>query len=282
MIGVLIPSAAISFFGEVVHGIESIANAHGYRVLLFQSNELPENEQQGLEAFISAGVDGILASVAKETVDFGHYLDVKGHRVPLVFFDRANDALGFPSVVIDDFKGAYTATEHLILEGYKHIAHISGQQHLHIFRDRLDGYKAALAAHELPFEERWIFPGDVSIGAGREAVKYFLGLDVRPDAIFAVEDYTALGAVKELKERMIRIPEDMGIIGFANEGFGEHITPALSSIDQQPVEMGKEAFKLLFDLMEPGKGETATVTDAATRKIMLEPISYFRQSSKRT
>lgn len=276
MIGVILPSTAINFFGEVVHGIESMAGANDYSVLLYQSNELPDLEKRAIEAFISAGVDGILASLAKGTVDFSHYLNLKEHRIPLVFFDRANDTLGIPSVVVDDFKGAYAATEHLIRQGYKRIAHIAGQQHLKIFNDRLEGYKAALVAHGLPAKAEWIFQGDVSIDAGRQAVRHYLKLHSVPDAIFAVEDYTALGAMKEIKEHKIAIPRDMGIVGFANEDFGEHITPSLSTIDQQPVKMGKEAFRLLQGLMLPRSGEEQGVD-----KVMLEPISIFRQSSTR-
>lgn len=276
MIGVILPSTAINFFGEVVHGIESMAGANDYSVLLYQSNELPDLEKRAIEAFISAGVDGILASLAKGTVDFSHYLNLKEHRIPLVFFDRANDTLGIPSVVVDDFKGAYAATEHLIRQGYKRIAHIAGQQHLKIFNDRLEGYKAALVAHGLPAKAEWVFQGDVSIDAGRQAVRHYLKLHSVPDAIFAVEDYTALGAMKELKEHKIAIPRDMGIVGFANEDFGEHITPSLSTIDQQPVKMGKEAFRLLQGLMLPHTEEEHGVD-----KVMLEPISIFRQSSIR-
>lgn len=276
MIGVILPSTAINFFGEVVHGIESMAGANNYSVLLYQSNELPELERKAIEAFISAGVDGILASLAKGTTDFSHYLGLKEHNIPLVFFDRANDTLGIPSVVVDDFKGAYAATEHLIRQGYKRIAHIAGQQHLKIFKDRLDGYKAALVHHGLPAKAEWVFQGDISIESGRQAIKHFLKLHSVPDAVFAVEDYTALGAIKELKERHIAIPQDMGVIGFANEDFGEHITPSLSTVNQQPVQMGKDAFQLLQELMQPkidGGMEAA--------KVMLEPVMIFRQSSLR-
>jgi LacI family transcriptional regulator len=87
-----------------------------------------------------------------------------------------------------------------------------------------------------------------------------------------------LGAVKELKEQHIRIPEDMGIVGFANEDFGAHITPSLSTIDQQPIQMGKEAFRLLYDLMASKRGD---LTEVKSSKVMLEPIAFFRQSSLR-
>src|SRR5450432_1523330 len=94
LIGVIIPSAEINFFGSVVHGIESIANTNGYNVLLYQSNESPEFEEKGLETFLSARVDGILASIAKGTHDYSHFQEIKNRGVPIVFFDRANDSLG--------------------------------------------------------------------------------------------------------------------------------------------------------------------------------------------
>lgn len=277
IIGVIIPSAEINFFGSVVHGIENMANSHGYNVLIYQSNEQPEFEQKGIETFLSTRVDGILASVAKETTDFRHYLEIKERGLPLVFFDRANDSLNIPSVVVDDYKGAYYATEHLIKQGYKRIAHIAGQQHLKIFKDRLEGYKAALAANKMPLSERLIYNGNVSIEAGRQAIRHFLKQSQPPDAVFAVEDFTALGAIKELKDRNVAIPASFGVVGFANEAFGEHITPSLSSIDQQTVQMGKEAFKLLLELIEEG----GAVRHHTKSKVILEPVPVFRQSSQR-
>lgn len=277
IIGVIIPSAEINFFGSVVHGIESMANQHGYSVLIYQSNEQPEYEKKGIETFLSSRVDGILASIAKETTEFSHYLEIKERGVPLVFFDRANDSLNIPSVVIDDYKGAYFATEHLIRQGYKRIAHIAGQQHLKIFKDRLDGYKAALTAYGIAVEDELVYFGNVSIESGRQAIQHLLSLSQPPDAVFAVEDFTALGAVKELKDKKIEIPEAFGVVGFANESFDEHITPSLSSIDQQTVQMGKEAFKLLMELIED-KGD---VQVQKRTKIVLEPVTAFRQSSMR-
>ncbi|ACU58961.1 LacI family DNA-binding transcriptional regulator [Chitinophaga pinensis] len=277
IIGVIIPSAEINFFGSVVHGIESLANQHGYNVLIYQSNEQPEYEKKAIETFLSTRVDGILASIAKETMEFSHYLEITERGVPLVFFDRANDSLNIPSVVVDDFKGAYYATEHLLKQGYTRVAHIAGQQHLKIFKDRLEGYKAALSAYKVAFDDSLVYFGDVSINAGRQAITHLLALPAPPDAVFAVEDFTALGAVKELKDRQVDIPADFGVIGFANESFDEHITPSLSSIDQQTVEMGKEAFRLLMELIEG----TGSVSTQARTKIVLEPVPRFRQSSQK-
>lgn len=276
IIGVIVPSAEINFFGSVVHGIESIANENGYNILIYQSNESWEHEKKGIETFLSARVDGIMVSIAKNTNDYSHFLNAQKAKMPLVFFDRVNDDLNIDSVTINDYKGAYLSTQHLLDEGYTRIAHISGPQHLKIFNDRLRGYMDALEANGIGIDPALVYHGDVSIESGKAAVAHFLASAFPPDAIFAVEDFTALGAIKELKENNIRIPEDVGIIGFANETFGEHITPTLSTIDQQTVVMGKEAFTLLVQLINQKKNETKPV-----RRTVLEPIPVFRKSSSR-
>ncbi|HEY2722474.1 MAG TPA: LacI family DNA-binding transcriptional regulator [Chitinophagaceae bacterium] len=275
LIGVIIPSAEINFFGSVVHGIESIANAHGYGVLLFQSNEKKEYEEKGLQNFLSARVDGILVSMAKDTIDYSHFSEIKSRGVPIVFFDRTNDDLGVDSVVIDDYKGAFIATEHLISQGYKRIAHIAGPQHLKNFYDRLKGYMGALQAHKKKIDHSLIYNGNISIESGRKGTAHFLSMSNPPDAIFATEDFTALGVIKELKEKKIKIPDEFGVVGFANELFGEHITPTLSSVDQQTITMGKSALNLLIDIIE--KKELN-----ARQKIVLEPLLICRESSRRT
>src|SRR6478672_6349972 len=101
IIGVIIPSAEINFFGSVIHGIEKIANENNYNVLLYQSSELYDYEKKGVETFLRARVDGVLASIAKQTIHHDHYVEVRKRGIPLILFDRANDALGVPSVVID-------------------------------------------------------------------------------------------------------------------------------------------------------------------------------------
>jgi LacI family transcriptional regulator len=275
-IGVIIPSARINFFGSVVHGIETLANEHGYRTLIYQSEESAHLEIKAIEAFMSARVDGILASLAKEATDFSHYTRLKKRNVPLVFFDRSNDSLHIPSVVIDDFKGAYYATTHLIEQGYKRIAHLAGPQQFQIFQNRFKGYQAALAANGIAQDESLICSGDISIEAGKKAADYFLQLEYPPDAIFSVEDFSALGLMKRLKEHNVRIPEEMGIIGFANEDFDQYVTPTLSSIDQQTVNMGREAFKMLLGLIEGNKAKISL-----NHKIILDPIPFYRESSMR-
>ena len=272
-VGVIIPSARINFFGSVVHGIETLASEYGYHTIIYQSEETEQLERKAIEAFLSAQVDGILVSHAKEVSDFSHFLQLKEKNIPLVFFDRTNDTMGLPSVVVDDYKGGYVATEHLIQQGYKRIAHLAGPLQFQVFNNRMKGYRDALQAYNMEVDESLIFTGNISIEKGREAADYFVQMNRPPDAVFAVEDFSALGLMKRLKELKIKIPGEMGIIGFANEDFDDHITPTLSSIDQQTIQMGREAFRLLVEIIQEG------TTLVKAKKIVLDPVPVFRESS---
>jgi LacI family transcriptional regulator len=274
IIGVIIPSAEINFFGSVVHGIEKIANEMNYNVLIYQSNELYETEKKGVQTFLQSQVDGVLASISKETINLDHYNEIKKRGIPLILFDRANDLLGVSSVVVNDYAGAFEATRHLIMQGCKRIAHIGGQQNVHIFNQRLNGYVEALNVHGIPVDDDLIVYGKVSIDSGRECMKKLLTAPNFPDAVFAVEDFTALGAMQAIKAANIRIPDEIAIVGFANETFGEHLTPSLSTVNQQTVVMGEEAAKIFFEGLRQGNPYTSN-----PRKLVLEPELICRQSS---
>jgi len=274
IVGVIIPSAEINFFGSVVHGIEKVANENNYTVLIYQSNELYEYEKKGVQTFLQSRVDGVLASISKETINLDHYSEIRNRGIPLVLFDRVDDKLGVSSVVVDDFAGAYQATSHLIAHGCKRIAHIAGQQHVNIFNLRLKGYIEALNVHGIPVNEDLIVHGKVSIDSGRECMKQLLDRRAPMDAVFAVEDFTALGAIQAIKAAGLKIPEDVAIIGFANEAFGEYLTPSLSTVNQQTVTMGEEAARLLFEGLRSGEAFHAN-----PRKLVLKPQIICRESS---
>jgi LacI family transcriptional regulator len=272
IIGVIIPSAEINFFGSVIHGIENVASRNDYNVLIYQSNELYELEKKAVQTFLRSRVDGVLASISKETINLGHYADLKTKGVPLVLFDRAHDSLQVPAVVVNDYQGAFNATRHLIEQGCRRIAHIGGQQHVTNFNQRLRGYIDALNVHNIAVNDDLIVYGKVSIESGRECMKQILRH--KPDAVFAVEDFTALGAMQAIKDAGVSIPDDIAIIGFANEMFSEYLTPSLSTVNQHTVRMGEEAASLFFDIFN----KKITIK-APPRKFILEPEIICRQSS---
>ena len=274
IIGVIIPSAEINFFGSVIHGIEKMANEKNYNVLIYQTNELYEYEKRGVQTFLQSQVDGILASISKETINLDHYNEIKKRGVPLILFDRVSDALDVSSVVVNDYAGAFAATKHLIDQGCKRIAHIGGQQHVNIFNQRLKGYIDALNVHNIPVNEDLIIYGKVSIDSGKECMKALLQGKLVPDGVFAVEDFTALGALQSIKFAKKKIPDEVAIIGFANEAFGEYLTPSLSSVNQQTVRMGEEAARLFFDALEKGDPDKAS-----PKKMVLDPELICREST---
>jgi LacI family transcriptional regulator len=276
IIGVIIPSAEINFFGSVVHGIEKVANENNYNVLIYQTNESYEFEKKGVQTFLQSRVDGILASISKETINLDHYQEIKKRGVPLILFDRVSDVLDVSSVVVNDYDGAFEATKHLIKQGCRSIAHIGGQQHVNIFNQRLKGYIDALNVHNIPVDEDLIVYGKVSIESGKDCMRKLLEGKHKPDGVFAVEDFTALGAMQAIKAVNKKMPDEIAMVGFANEAFGEYITPSLSTVSQQTVRMGEEAAKLFFDFN--GKAESIP---SKPKKLVLEPELICRQSSLR-
>jgi len=253
-----------------------VASEQDFNVLMFQSNELSHYEKKGIETFLRSRVDGVLASLSKETTDLSHFKKIRKRGVPLVLFDRANDRLGVPCVVVNDYQGAYNATKHLVEQGCRRIAHIAGQQHVAIFKERLRGYKDALRDCQFPMDESMIVYGEVTIESGRTCMDQLLSMREVPDGIFAVEDFTALGAMQALKSAGISIPQDVALIGFANETFGKYISPSLSTVDQQTIRMGEEAARLFFELSAHGD-----FYQSQPCKRMLEPQLIFRASSSK-
>lgn len=275
IIGVIVPEFHVTFFSSVVHGIEKVMNENGYNILLYQSNESSEHEISGIKTLLQLQVDGILVSPSSATHDYDAFKEIKNRNIPLIIFDRIMDGLEVPSVHIDDYKGGYIATEHLIQQGYKHIIHLTAVQNIKIFNERLRGYLDALKHYNVDAREELIIKGNFSIDFGKEVIKDLSQRAINYDAVFALEDYTAMGAMEELKTREIKIPEEVGVIGFSNEAFGELVSPKLSTIDQQTVKMGEEAARLFLKISKK-EDDIDTVEN-----IVLEPLLISRESSKR-
>lgn len=276
VIGVIVPSLRVTFFSSVVSGIEQVMNANGYNILLYQSNETLVKEKKGIETFLQSRVDGILASITTETTDYSSYEEIIKRKTPLVFFDRAIDQLNISSVTINDYKGGFTATEHLIQQGYKRILHITADREILIFRERLRGYIDALKHYGLPVDDDLIVKGDFSLEFGKTVIKEARLKNLEYDAVFALEDFTAMGVLQQLQEFNVQIPKEVGVIGFANESFGSLVTPQLSTIDQQTILMGKEVAKLLLKLKK-----AELTQEEKPEKIILDPLLIVRASSRR-
>ncbi|MFZ6011597.1 MAG: LacI family DNA-binding transcriptional regulator, partial [Bacteroidota bacterium] len=198
IIGIIVPTVDRSFFSSVVRGIEEIAGAARYHVMISQTYDSYEKEVAIIETLLSARVDGIIASHAKETQVFDHFQKVKERGIPLILFDRSIDELEVSHIVIDDFLGAYKATEHLIQQGCKRIAHFTNIRKISIYRERLRGYKEALQNHGLPFDESLVIASNLQLEDGRNSMAQLLKLKQMPDAVFSASAYGATGALQVL------------------------------------------------------------------------------------
>jgi LacI family transcriptional regulator len=273
-LGVIVPTADRSFFSSIVRGIEMEANLAGYNVMICQSNDNYEAELLDVKALLRAQVDGIALSISKQTVDVQHLKDLKKRGVPLVLFDRVIQNADISTVTINDYEAGYKATEHLIEQGCRRIATFASENlNLEIYRERLRGYKAALVAHQLPVNEAYIHLNNLRLEGGRAGAAALWALPEPPDAIFCASDYSALGAMQFLKEKGIKIPKEVALVGFANESFTAFIEPALTTVHQQPVEMGERIAQLFLEQME------STTEPFTAKNITLNAELIIRQSS---
>ncbi len=174
IIGIIVPTVDRSFFSSVIRGIEEIANASHYNVMICQSYDNYEKEVATVEALLNAQVDGIIASHGKETKDFSHFLKAKERGIPVILFDRWNNDLEVSQVAIDDYLGAYKATEHLIQQDCKRIAHFTSTLDISIFKERLRGYREALVNNGLKYEESLVVSSNLQAEDGRNSMLQLL------------------------------------------------------------------------------------------------------------
>ncbi|WP_215225834.1 LacI family DNA-binding transcriptional regulator [Echinicola shivajiensis] len=250
-IGVIVPEVVHFFFSTVISGIEEVAYANGYNVILLQTNERLEREKAAIETMITNQIDGLLVSYSKETVNFEHFQKLMDYNYPIVFFDRIPDLKNTINVTVDDFSGAYEATKHLIEQGYKKIVHLAGPKNLKISKDRQEGYTKALTEANIPIREEWIIP--CPKGTPEESEEICLKLlqaGDRPNAVFASNDIAAAGAMKAAKSLGLKIPNDFGAVGFSNWQFSSMIDPPLSTVSQPGFDMGEKAATLLLKMID--------------------------------
>lgn len=270
-IGVVIPEVVHFFFSTVISGIEEIAYANGYNVILCQTNEKFEREKSIIDTMIANQVDGLLISFSKETKDFDHFTKLLDYDLPIVFFDRVPSIPNSVHVTVNDFQGAFDAVSHLLSQGYRKIAHISGPENLTITKQRKEGYHAAIKAFDPTIDYSLILecPSANEQESFQIVSDLFKGNGEKPDAIFAHHDLAAAGASMALKSLGIKVPEEVGIVGYSNWQFSSMIDPPLSTVAQPGEAIGETATKLLLDMINKKQDLTTSVvldTELIVRK----------------
>ena len=274
-IGVVVCEIANNFFSQAINGIESIAYNRGYHVIITQSHESSEREKVNVQHLASRGVDGLLVSLSSESEEIPHLLDLHDKGLPLVFFDRITDLIDTHKVTANNRLGALHATEHLIFQGFKRIAHITSSSHLSITKERLEGYREALEKHNIPFNDnlvRYCDHGGMNISEVEDAIISLFKLKQKPDAVFTGGDRLTMacfGYLKRMKQKKL----ELGFTGFTNTQVGDLFAPPMTVIRQPAMEIGQTATELLIQMIESKR----PIVDFETK--VLETNLIIRESS---
>ncbi|MDN3670477.1 LacI family DNA-binding transcriptional regulator [Echinicola jeungdonensis] len=248
-LGLLLPEFTHHFFNKVLSGIESVTYEAGYHLVICVSDQLQDKEIKSCQTFIDSQVDGVLAIIGNEGDEFGHIQEVIDAGIPLVLMDRLCEDIQATYVVTDDYEGAFNAVNHLVQTGCSRIIHLKGPDYIFTAFNRHMGYKEGLKRHGIPYRRDWVIsPTEKDFAQKLEHL--ILKEDI--DGIFAFSDYDAFGAYDIIGKTGKKIPDDIGIIGYANEPLSTYVSPKLTTVEQSPFEIGRiSAGYLLQKINQP-------------------------------
>lgn len=275
-IGILVSWINRPFISSLISGIENAARESGLNVIISQSHDNTELEKENLQALYESRVSALIVSLAMETTDYSHFDLFSNNGIPVVFVDRIPVMNNVTKVHINNFNAAFEATEHLIEQGCKRIAHFGGARHQSIYEDRMFGYMAALKKNNLEIDQSIIMHANfLSAEEGTRLSEQVLNMKNPPDGIFCANDTAAVSIIQYAKSKGIRIPEELAIIGFNNDPICEIVDPSLSSIHHPAEDMGEAAIHQVLSMLN---GET---DGQPTNRVLVDTHVVVRASSNR-
>jgi len=267
-IGVVIADNRNPFYAEVLNGIEAAAKEKKYHIILANTQRDYKKEEEAINLLLAKRVDGLLITPVQDRDD-----DIKNlieANIPFVVVGRDFENIEVDAIYNDEVKGGFLATEYLIKKGHKRIALIDGFLYKSPAKGRLEGYKRALNKHRIPLEDSLISVGDINIEDGHERTKQMLEKNLDFTAIFAYNDMMAFGVMQAIKEKGLKIPEDIGLVGYDDISFCSLMDPALTTIRLKKQELGIKSFKLLLSRINGGRKKT--------KKVMLDVELQIRET----
>ena len=274
-IGVIVPIINITFFSNIIAGIEEVANKHHYNIIICQSNDSFEKEVECVNTLINQNVACIMISLAANTKTNAHLTEILNHQIELIQFDRVDDNIQTNKVLNNNEEVMLDTVEHLLSQGYKTIAHLAGPQNVSVYKNRKDGFVKALQQHNMPINDAHILLDCYTKTGAFASITKLLTMPQRPDAIIASADFMTLTVLEVARELNIRIPEDLGVSGYSNEPYTELTTPTITSVDQFSLSMGHTVATMFF---QETKSDSKT---SAPKSIIINPKLIVRASSKR-
>lgn len=246
-IGVVVTTIADPFVSEVVNGIEDCGNDHGYSVFLANSNADPDRETKVVHSFSERRVEGVVVTSSRVGA---RYLPLLYEmRIPIVLVNNQHPGEFVNSVLIENVKASAEVTNHLIQLGHKRIAYLGDRFGYQSDTERFAGYREALERAGLPFLPELIVHGDGKCEGGMTGVETLMNLPKPPTAIFCYNDMTALGALRQLHLRKMRVPEDVSLVGFDDLFIASYTQPPLTTVRQPRRLMGRLAMESLLKLI---------------------------------
>jgi len=274
LIGVILPRIVHHFFSTVIKGIEQGASEKGYHIMVCFSNESFKKEVENLKVLSNGSVDGLIVSIAKETLeskDFTHFKDLVNEEIPLVLFDRVVDEILCDKVVVDDVGAGYKATKYLLNQNSLKIALITTPEHVNVGTLRRQGYERALSEKGISVNKKLIIEVEEKENIKAQIERVF---DQDIDAVFAVNEIYAATAMRIAKEKGYKVPQEFSVIGFTDGLISEYSSPSITTIAQHGLEMGKQAVEVLIERIE----KEAEVYEP--KKIVISSNLKLRESTK--
>jgi DNA-binding LacI/PurR family transcriptional regulator len=269
VLGLIISDIENPFFTSVVRGVEDTAYAHQMSVVLCNTDEDSEKQRMYLRVMRAERVAGLIISPTS-VYDAAEFAELRRLGIPIILLDRHIDNFETDAVTINNLNGAFLAVKHLIGLGYERIAMIGGMLQLTTGRERYEGYRKALSAAGIRFDDKLCKIGNSKTESGyRLAQELITGAQV-PQAIFVANNLMTLGALRAMREHGVRIPDDIALVGFDDMPWAGELCPALTAVSQPTYELGQETVHLLLRrLVGP---------DAPVRTVTLEPRLVVRES----
>tara|TARA_R110001592_G_scaffold17748_1_gene74219 strand:- start:403 stop:1428 length:1026 start_codon:yes stop_codon:yes gene_type:complete len=260
IIGVIVPNILSYFISTILKEILLQAEIKGYRVIISETNNDVKKEKEMLHTMLQFGVDGILMSLSKNTVNVEPILHALNQK-PLILFDKVSNKVPCTQIIINGEEAAFNAVEHLINIGKKRIAILKEFEQSYNSERRFQGYLRALQTNNIPVDNKLILStDDISLKKGRILTSQLISLKEKPDAIFSITDAAAIGAIQTLHKFNIKIPEEIAVVGFSNSLNSTIIEPKLTTVDQPGNRIGEIAVNYLIKEIENPKEYLASKT----------------------
>ncbi len=275
LIGVVIPEIESHYFNTILRGIDHVASSGGYRIITSYTNDSQSNEIHAINELQLSRVEGIIACVARDSIDFVHLHKLTDSYTPLVLFSRDCEELLTTKVLTDNINSGFELTEHLINNGCRRIAYITSLEPMSEGRQRFEGYRKALEKYRIEYNRELIIHGNLNLSTSIEGTKNLLKLKPLPDAIIGNNDTVAMAAMKVVKEAGLSIPKDICISGYSDDPFSSFLEPSLTSVSQPAYLTGMRSMEVMLDMIK----ETREINKP--ERIVLQSALVIRESTQR-